>query len=389
LKIKSYYARTIAEAIGKARNELGADAVIVASRKNDGPSAHLGPYEVVCGTFEEKPQQVEPAPPPMPAAPERPVKRTALRETLAGVRQQVDSLRASVRGRASTPDGDLLAVRAKLASAGFADSTEEIIAGVKQRLRAESRISRGAADKQAGGTDAEAALASELRARLAVSADLGRPRTERKVVALIGPPGAGKTSTIVKLAVAYGLTARKGMHIVTMDSYRLGGSDQLRGYASAMGVGFDSLETVGTLSQCLEENAGKGLVLIDTPGYDGADTATAPHLASFMSRHPEIDVHLVIPAYMSAADQDLVINRFKPFLPSKLLFTHFDSAASSGALIAQSVRTEKPISFLGTGQAIPEDLAPATSELLIDRFVRPKTHMSAVSLSRSAAQRTA
>ena len=56
MKIKSYYARTIAEAIAQARAELGPDAVIVASRKNDGPSASLGAYEVVCGLIDDKPQ---------------------------------------------------------------------------------------------------------------------------------------------------------------------------------------------------------------------------------------------------------------------------------------------------------------------------------------------
>jgi flagellar biosynthesis protein FlhF len=83
-----------------------------------------------------------------------------------------------------------------------------------------------------------------------------------------------------------------------------------------------------------------------------------------MSKHTEIDVHLVLPAWMDAENLQATIGRFRPFLPSKLLITSLDCASSCRKIVAQSLLCDKPVSFLGTGQMIPEDLEAATAERL-------------------------
>jgi flagellar biosynthesis protein FlhF len=159
------------------------------------------------------------------------------------------------------------------------------------------------------------------------------------------------------------------MHLITMDTYRIAKAEQLRIYADAMGAGIDTIESVNGLAQALEEHSDKSLILIDTAGLGPADISGASQLASFFSRNPDVDVHLTLPAYMSAADMLAAAGRFRPYLPSKLLFTNVDASGSTGALVATSLHLEKPISFLCSGQEIPEDIEEANSELLFRQWL--------------------
>lgn len=384
MRIKSYFAATVVEAINSARNELGPDAMIVASRRTGPEAMHLGSYEVVFSVTDDvRTQPAAPEPGLTPAVPSMaPASADASVEDgrsraagLTRLRRQVDSIKGTFaakkgsNGAASTSfeSSGLSEAQSALLQAGFgAGLTDELLQAGKRRTR-----------REGGGSDSvREALAEELKARLQVSAELGRPRAARQVVALVGPPGGGKTSMLVKLAASYGLRGRRAVHIISMDSYRLGKADQLRTYAAAMGVAFDALETVAALSQALEEYRSKGLIFIDTPGIGGADAEEAAPLASFLSRHPEADVHLVLPAYLSAEHMERTAQRFRPFLPSKLIFTNLDDVGSTGCLLSQSIRTETPISFVADGQQVPEDFEEARAEKLVGAFL-PKLPVSA------------
>jgi flagellar biosynthesis protein FlhF len=211
----------------------------------------------------------------------------------------------------------------------------------------------------------EAAVRDEIQKRVRVNTAMG-PEANPRVIALVGPPGAGKTTTLAKLAVQYGLTARRPVQLLSMDDYRVAGADQLRSYAAILGAGFHSLETVSALAQNLTEYQGKGLILIDTPGYGPRDIDRAAELARFLSTHPGISTHLVLTASMKSADLLRVVERFDIFRPASLLFTRLDETDSFGTAFSTAAACEKPISFLGTGQVIPEDLVPATKERILD-----------------------
>jgi len=143
------------------------------------------------------------------------------------------------------------------------------------------------------------------------------------------------------------------------------GADQLRSFAAILGVGFQALETVGALAQALEEYRGKDLILIDTPGYGTRDMDAAGDLARFFSGRPDVDVHLVLTASMRSADLTRVAGQFDIFRPANLLFTRLDETESVGSLFSLAARSGKPLSFLGTGQQIPEDLEAADKGRLV------------------------
>jgi flagellar biosynthesis protein FlhF len=116
----------------------------------------------------------------------------------------------------------------------------------------------------------------------------------------------------------------------------------------------------------LEANRSKHLVLIDTPGYGRREMDSAGELARFLASRPEIDVHLVVTASMKSADLSRVVEQFSIFRPGNLLFTRLDETESVGTLYSLAARTAMPISFLGTGQRIPEDLQPAEAAAIAE-----------------------
>jgi flagellar biosynthesis protein FlhF len=211
-----------------------------------------------------------------------------------------------------------------------------------------------------------------------VDATLGRAGMPRAVCALVGPPGSGKTTTLVKLAAHYGLSGRGRTQILSCDVHRIAAADQLRSLASILGVGCEIVETPLALLQALEEHKSKELVLIDTPGLSDSEMEDAEELARVMRSQGEIDTHLVLPASMRPADLARAADRFAAFAPAKLIFTRMDETSAWGGPLSLAALRSLPVSFFGTGQSIPDHLEPARksrlSELTLGAGVRKNPH---------------
>ena len=384
MTLKSYYGSNIREALNIARRELGPDAVVVASRQVDLSEALPGEYEVVCGLLPaDKPSGLKSAvvqksrPPaqaqriPAEAAaarvetPRAPELQAQASSSLSQLRKRVKTIRAAIGGPGDA-EPDVSELRMALLVDGFGESlTSEILSGVRQRLR-ESAKQNGPSS-----LSTEAALMAELNARLPTEASLGRPQARRRITALVGPPGIGKTSLIVKLAVRYGLTGRRPMRLISMDGARVGGADALRTYAAGMAVPIEVLETGAALSQALEAHAEAGLILIDTPGLAPADIPEAGNWPRHSPGNTEVDVQLVLSATMSPADLKSTFNRFRVFLPTRIALTQTDNAVSCRSAIGLCLANDMAMSFAGTGQRIPEDLEEATVASLLRASGRP------------------
>jgi flagellar biosynthesis protein FlhF len=136
-----------------------------------------------------------------------------------------------------------------------------------------------------------------------------------------------------------------------------------------MGAGFQAVSGVGPLEQALEEvRPTTRLILIDTPGLGPAETEEAAELQVFLARNPHIEVQLVLPATLRTSTVTSLLKRFAEFRPTELLFTHFDEADAPGAVLDPAIRSRIPISFLATGQQIPDDLMQPSKALLTDKM---------------------
>lgn len=352
MKLKSYFAKDVKAALEMARMELGPEAMLIQSRKAPPEARHLGECEVVMALPPAEKRAADDA-----RHGESPQDYVRLSAEMAEMRKQLERMAAAVSRSSAISSArelsqpELAELFSKLVEA---EVDPALAHDVLQKLR----------DTGADGAAAERALSSELAARIHCDAQLGRGGHPR-IVALVGPCGCGKTTTLVKLAVRYGLTCRRPTQIISMDNYRIAAADQLRSFAAILGVGFLALETPLALSQAIEENRSKDLILIDTPGHGPNDLTDSSDLAAFLSGRRDIDTHLVLSASMKSADLSRVVDRFEIFRSQKLLFTKVDETEAYGPILHEAARTGKPISFLATGQRIPEDLEPAARERIV------------------------
>ncbi|MBV9224027.1 MAG: flagellar biosynthesis protein FlhF [Acidobacteriaceae bacterium] len=402
MRLKSYFAASVQEAIENARLELGPDAMLLNSRKIVPEQSHLGAYEVVFGITDE-PLLRKPAT-PLPdgaessakksvslAAPEVeitapkgrpatlatepvPLQSNAIAEELAELRKQIagvkDSLSSAAQngGRYGGPRQSLEAIGVYAQLAAFSiseDLANDLVAAAETRKASSSESTSDEADGQ-NLSSLQRALMAELDERVTVKPEIGRAGEERQIVMFVGPPGAGKTTTIAKLAARLGLQKRIPVHLLSLDTLRVGGSEQLATFARILGFGFDALYTTASLSQALEGYSTKKLILIDSPGYAPAEIEEAAQTARFLQHHPEVEVQLVLPAYLSASNLKKFTQRFSVFNPEKLLFTHLDEVETTGPAVEHAIRSALPVSFLTDGQGVPQDLHDATKSRLTD-----------------------
>jgi flagellar biosynthesis protein FlhF len=370
MRLKSYFAGTVEAAVVAARRELGPEAVLMDSHKAGPEARHLGEYEVVFSAapvMEPVPEQPSPYPHGAEMESGRKIRFT---DEVAELRQQMERMAAAIKMSSSVVSARMLpsTAAAEAFSTLVASEVNPDLARDIAGCIAPNGESRGGAEKT---------LAAELERRFRVDASAGRADQNPRVLALVGPPGSGKTTTLVKLAAVHGLTARKPTQIISMDNYRVGSADQLRTYAAILGVGFQALETPGALAQALEEFRHKHLILIDTPGYGPKEMDSAWDLARFLATHPLIDTHLTLTPSMKSADLSRVVDRFEIFRPRKLLFTRLDETESFGSILNEAARTRKPVSFLTFGQRIPEDLEAATKSRIVELLLTGRTAQAA------------
>ena len=372
MKIKSYYARTVEDAMAAARQEMGGEAMLVNSRKTPVEARHLGEYEVVfasigtAGTATEASLSLPGESAPAAALPDR------LSTEVAELKRELEGMRRAITRTVCAPaqwvgvSQDVSDAYAALTAADVsAELAREVVQAAGNRLNGQ-RPPLAHAPQRIDGTAFERALAEELASRFTADATLGRGPAPPHIAALVGPPGSGKTTTLVKLAVNFGLAARRPVLLLSMDTYRVAAAEQLRSYAAILGVGFQVLETVNSLAQAIEENRGKELILIDTPGLGHGELEEAASLGHFLSTRSDIDTHLVLSASMKPADLSRMVDAFGILRPQHLLFTRLDETGSYGPILSEAVRTGKPLSFFTHGQRIPEDLEAASTERLLD-----------------------
>jgi flagellar biosynthesis GTPase FlhF len=219
--------------------------------------------------------------------------------------------------------------------------------GGLEEIRRELAALRAAVVKQPAVTEVYEA------SRIPVAAWSGGPKT----VAFVGPAGRGKTSSLVKIAIRYGLAKQMPVRIYLAGSQAVGAAEQMAKYAGILGASFQAVESFESLHLALEGERWRGLVLIEMAGEMEA-------MANFFARRGEIERHLVLRADARSADMQYMVTRFAPVRPGRLLFTGTDEATDPRAAVETLVRSGIPATFLGTGPRIPGDLEEADAAKL-------------------------
>jgi flagellar biosynthesis protein FlhF len=177
----------------------------------------------------------------------------------------------------------------------------------------------------------------------------------------VGPPGAGKTTTVAKIAAQE--RARRGarLGLVAADGFRVGAVEQLRLYADIIGSPFVVARSPSELGGALE--ACRGTWLVDTAGRSpGDDQAEA--LFDVIAGAAGARTHLVLPASLPVRSAERVLSQFDAARPSRVVLTRTDEVDTLAPFVDLCRERDLPISYLGTGQRVPEDLERATAAML-------------------------
>jgi flagellar biosynthesis protein FlhF len=247
------------------------------------------------------------------------------------------------------------------------DLAREIAARAARTLQALPGEGRGGNDDDDGG--GEGAWRRAVAATLCNALPPCRPTRAgagRVVVALVGPAGAGKTLTAAKLAARFALVEKRRVVLLTVDTRRVAALDQLKAHASIIGVPAAACYSPDELALALDECAGAGAVIIDTPGRSVRDARHAAELAEFMAAARPDETHLVLSLAMRRDDALAASRHLAAAAPNRLTLTHADDAAAFGAAFAVALEAGLCPAFLGTGQRVPEDLEEATAAGLAD-----------------------
>jgi flagellar biosynthesis protein FlhF len=179
------------------------------------------------------------------------------------------------------------------------------------------------------------------------------------VVALVGPTGVGKTTTVAKLAASFKLVHGVRVGLVTVDTYRIAAIEQLRTYAEIIDLPLAVANDPGQMSRAIDEVGDVDMVFIDTAGRSPRDEVKIRELADFMTEARPDEIHLVLSAGGTERTLKSAVERFTQVRADRLILTKLDETESLGAVLGLLGQTNRPVSYITTGQAVPDDIEPA------------------------------
>ena len=391
MDIKTYRAKTMRDALELVRRELGPSAAVLHTREvNSGPLRRLvfgRKYEVAASAAVNVPSRLPAemrevsdvrfpvseteslipdtrhATPAgmLPADVESDYRaryRDDFRRQVAG---QLDELHAMVEKlcehAASAPAHDLPeALFHVFTSLIEADVDETTAREWMYRLRGEGVP--GSLDDAAVVMNR---VAEYLEAEISVSGPITTDTNKCRVVALVGPTGVGKTTTIAKLAANYRLREKRRVGLITVDTYRVAAVEQLRTYADIIDLPMEVVATPREMREAVARMNHLDLVLMDTAGRSPRDEVRIQELKSMLAEAEPDEVHLVLSSTAGAKSLINTAERFADVGTTSLLMTKLDEAHSFGHLVSVVRSVPLPVSYLTDGQNVPDDIQVARS----------------------------
>lgn len=200
-------------------------------------------------------------------------------------------------------------------------------------------------------------IAEQLEKLLPTTGPIKRTKTVGPhVVALIGPTGVGKTTTIAKLAANLKLREKHRVGLITLDTYRIAAVDQLKKYADIIGSPMRVVTNGEDLTAAMRGMQDCDFILIDTAGRSPNDTMKLNELKSLLAVAEPDEVHLVLSTTNSEECIQLAISRFGEVRTDKIIFTKLDEAAHVGVVLNVVRKVNKSLSYVTTGQDVPDDI---------------------------------
>lgn len=206
---------------------------------------------------------------------------------------------------------------------------------------------------------------------ISVKPQLFEDDNEQKKIALLGPTGVGKTTTLAKIAASYLSQISNSIAFITIDTYRIAAVEQLKVYGEIMHLPVDVVISPKQLEESLNRHRNKKLILIDTAGRSPRDTLCIDELKSFLHPDLEIEKHLVMSATTRENELLQTINQFSSLGIDSTIFTKIDECTSLGVLLNILIQSSSPLSHITNGQRVPEDIVEAEKKHIAQLIIPP------------------
>jgi flagellar biosynthesis protein FlhF len=377
--VRTFRAPDARSALSAVRAALGGEAVILETREVAGGLFGRSQIEVTAAgpvmaapearraVFEESPVPARYPRRGQPAA----QPQSDLQGEVAALRRVVEELRRRMPTSAADAAGDLASAIDELPR-----YTGEAFSTYKHLLRRgmEEFLVRALIDdarRHGAGSrpkDVEEAVKAAIRKQLSPAPSPWLAEG-RRTVALIGPTGVGKTTAIGKIAARALLETKFKVALITVDTYRVGASDQLARYGKIMGIPTLVARDKAALAEGVKRFQDADLILIDTAGRSDNESLAAQ--AALLRSVPNIQLQLVLSAATGGRELGATARRYRTIAPERLIFTKLDEVDGSASIYSAVAALPRPITCITDGQRVPEDIHPVTGPSLVEIVFGP------------------
>ena len=359
--IKTFRATTMEEALARVKATLGPSALIIETRK----VAPRGPFGFLRKPLVEVVVGIEETPPTAERRPRAlvPIDWAAELANLRSVEAEIADVRDALRLLTDAEPFDTPAPVRQL--------IQELAAQGLDRQGASTIAREAVAEREnAGGGELRDHLRNVLARRFQVA-----PQTQQTngthVLIVVGPPGAGKTTLVAKLAKRFALDQGERVALATTDFFRVGAAEQLEAYAQILGIPCHRLAGPEEVPELLETEQVTQRLIVDTPGFARSQAQRLERLGAWLGAFPQAERHLAIPADADIHAAIAQVEAYRVLGFDRLAFTRLDEARRGGLLLAAAGAAGVPVTYLGTGQDAAEGLEVAEPARLARLVLEP------------------